>query len=115
VYYNKVVDRALGANAGAIPMQAATPEDVSSLTAKSYRATSGTIDIDMILDERARELLGEYVRWYDLKRTEKLIERANKHNPWTASGSLAAKHLLRPIPQQEIDLASNELGQNTGY
>ncbi|MCM4164577.1 MULTISPECIES: RagB/SusD family nutrient uptake outer membrane protein [unclassified Arenibacter] len=116
VYYNRIVDRALGSNAGANPLQASVPEDVSSLASKSYRATGATIDIDMILDERARELMGEYVRWYDLKRTGKLIERANKYNPWTAaSGSLDEHHLLRPIPQQEIDLSSNNLGQNPGY
>ena len=60
--------------------------------------------------------MGEYVRWYDLKRTGKLIERATKYNPWTAaSGSLDEHHLLRPIPQQEIDLSTNNLGQNPGY
>ncbi|MCK0134924.1 RagB/SusD family nutrient uptake outer membrane protein [Arenibacter sp. S6351L] len=116
VYYNAIVDRALGVNAGGEPLQAAVPEDVSSLASKSYRATAATIDIDMILDERARELMGEYMRWYDLKRTGKLIERATKYNPWTAaSGSLDTHHLLRPIPQQEIDLATNNLGQNPGY
>lgn len=115
VYYNRVVDRALGANAGATPMQAAVPEDVSSTTAVSYRATAGTIDIDMILDERARELMGEYVRWYDLKRTEKLIDRVKTMNPWSTDAGISAKHYVRPIPQQEIDLASNELSQNIGY
>ncbi len=116
VYYNAIVDRALGTNAGADPLQASAPEDITSLASKSYRATASTIDIDMILDERARELMGEYVRWYDLKRTGKLIERATKYNPWTAaSGSLDAHHLLRPIPQQEIDLAANNLAQNPGY
>ena len=114
-YYNAVVDRALGANAGADPMQASIPEDVTSLVAKSYRAT-GAVTIDMILDERSRELMGEYNRWYDLKRTQTLIDRAMKHNPWTkASGTLDTHHYLRPIPQQEIDLASNELGQNPDY
>ena len=116
MYYNKIVDRALGDNAGADPLQASAPEDITSLASKSYRATGANIDIDMILDERARELMGEYVRWYDLKRTGKLIERATKYNPWTAaSGSLDEHHLLRPIPQQEIDLSTNNLGQNPGY
>ncbi len=115
MYYNEIVDRALGANAGSDPMQASTPEDVTSLVASSYRA-AGAVTIDMILDERMRELMGEYNRWYDLKRTETLIDRANKHNPWTkASGTIAAKHYLRPIPQQEIDLASNVVPQNDGY
>jgi hypothetical protein len=114
VYYNAVVDRALGANAGGDPMMAAAPEDVTSNATVSYRAT-GAVDIDMILNERARELMGEYVRWYDLKRTEKLLDRVKVMNPWSADSGLAAKHYLRPIPQQEIDLASNDLSQNDGY
>ena len=85
------------------------------MTTVSYRATAGTIDIDMILDERARELMGEYMRWYDLKRTGKLIDRAKAMNPWTTTSGLAAHHYLRPIPQQEIDLASNKLSQNLNY
>ena len=115
-YYNAVLDRALGANAGTDPLQAAVPEDVMDLTTASYRATAGNIDIDMILDERARELMGEYVRWFDLKRTGKLIERGTKYNPWIAAkGKIAAKHYLRPIPLHEIDRASNAVTQNTGY
>jgi hypothetical protein len=34
------------------------------------------LDIDMILDERGRELCGEWYRWTDLKRLGKLPERA---------------------------------------
>ena len=116
VYYNKVLDRALGTNAGLDPQCAAFPENIQSLDAVSYRATAGNISIDMILDERARELLGEYVRWYDLKRTGKLIERVLKYNPWAAkSNSIKEIHYLRPIPQNEIDLSFPAMSQNTGY
>ncbi|MCO5235964.1 MAG: RagB/SusD family nutrient uptake outer membrane protein [Chitinophagaceae bacterium] len=116
VYYNKVLDRALGANAGADPHCAADPGDVSSLTAASYRANSSNLTIDMILDERARELMGEYSRWFDLKRTGKLIERTKKYNPWTAlNAQISDKHYLRPIPQSEIDLSSPTIEQNTDY
>jgi hypothetical protein len=116
VYYNRVVDRALGANAGANPMRAANPADVSSLETASYRAAPGNVTIDMILDERARELMGEYKRWFDLKRTGKLIERTKAWNPWTNfKGEISDKHLLRPIPQHEIDRSSPSISQNKGY
>ena len=70
----------------------------------------------MILDERARELMGEFTRWFDLKRTEKLIDRVSRMNLWAANGGgLDEHHLLRPIPQGEIDRASNIVQQNPEY
>ena len=112
-YYNKTVDRAVG-GASVAANQAADPVG-TALTTASYRAT-GTVTIDMILNERARELMGEGLRWYDLKRTEKLIERAKAMNPWIkGSNTIQSYHLLRPIPLTESDLSSNEITQNTGY
>src|SRR5512133_857630 len=43
-------------------------------------ATPATIDIDYILDERSRELCGEQLRWFDLKRTGKWRDRANSYS-----------------------------------
>jgi hypothetical protein len=114
VYYNKVLDRSVGE--GANPQKAKFPEILSSLETESYRATPSTISIDMILDESARELMGEFNRWFDLKRTEKLIERTEKYNFWTrANGNLSEMHLLRPIPQHEIDRSQPSISQNPGY
>jgi len=113
-YYNKVLDRAVGA--GVNPMCAKYPEDLTSMETVSYRATSSNINIDLILDESARELFGEFNRWFDLKRTGKLIERTKKYNFWTkAKGSLSDNHLIRPIPQTEIDRSSPPISQNSGY
>jgi hypothetical protein len=115
VYYNKLIDRAVGV--GVDPLCAQFPEDLTSFATVSYRATPATISIDLILDENARELMGEFNRWYDLKRTGKLIERAKKMNLWTkAKGTnMAEYHLVRPIPQTEIDRSSPQISQNTGY
>lgn len=83
-------------------------------------ASMGEIDIDYILDERARELLGEYHRWFDLKRTGKLVERASAHN-WLIKeddfqGANGELKILRPIPQRALDLNQNrDFPQNPAY
>jgi hypothetical protein len=64
--------------------------------------TASDLSLDFILDERARELCGENVRWWDLVRTKKLLERVKMHNK-DAAANIADKHVLRPIPQAQID------------
>jgi starch-binding outer membrane protein, SusD/RagB family len=123
VYYNIVLDRALASNKGKSPMRATNPGNVKDplTNITSYRATPATINIDMILDEYGREFLGEgNERWYQLKRTGKLIERATKFNGWTVWGrggaqQIAAKHYLRPIPQGMLDNSNPRIEQNPGY
>jgi hypothetical protein len=66
------------------------------------RISAADLSIDFILDERSRELCGELVRWLDLVRTGKLIERVKLYNP-EAGPNIQAKHILRPIPQAQVD------------
>jgi starch-binding outer membrane protein, SusD/RagB family len=84
--------------------------------AADMRITSANLSIDFILDERARELAGEQLRWFDLKRTGKLIERVKKYNP-VAAPNVQDFHIVRPIPQVQIDAVTNkeEFKQNPGY
>jgi len=74
------------------------------------------LTIDLILDEKAREFVGEQIRWFDLKRTGKLVERVKLHNP-DAAANIQPFHNLRPIPQAQLDAISNkdEFPQNEGY
>jgi starch-binding outer membrane protein, SusD/RagB family len=74
------------------------------------------ITLDFILDERARELAGEQLRWFDLKRTGKLLDRVQAHNP-EAAINIQPHHVLRPIPQRQLDAVQNpgEFFQNPGY
>lgn len=74
------------------------------------------IDQDFILEERARELCGEMHRWYDLKRTGTLVERVKLYNS-DGAPNIKEMHLVRPIPQTQIDRVSNpgNFPQNPGY
>ncbi|MEZ4883904.1 MAG: RagB/SusD family nutrient uptake outer membrane protein [Chitinophagales bacterium] len=82
--------------------------------------TAGNVDIDFILAERTRELAGEYMRWFDLVRTGKLLERVQLYNP-DGGPNIQPHHVLRPIPQGYIDLAidpttaDSKYPQNPGY
>ena len=77
-------------------------------------ATLAEFDINYILDERGRELLGEYHRWFDLKRTGTLVARASAHHYKIKVANFVgvggALKILRPIPQQALDLNQNKLG-----
>ena len=81
-------------------------------------AQSDIEDIDFILDERARELVGEQLRWFDLKRmgSEIFIRRIKSGNP-DAGKNVEAYHMLRPFPQTLLDAITNkdEFLQNEGY
>lgn len=78
--------------------------------------TAADVDLDFILDERGRELMGEVNRWYDLVRTGKFLERVMAHNrKAAAAGFVREHHALRPIPQSQIDAVENEFPQNPGY
>jgi starch-binding outer membrane protein, SusD/RagB family len=83
---------------------------------EQMKITAAQVNLDFILDERARELVGEQLRWFDLKRTGKLKERLQLYNP-DAAPFFKDFHLLRPIPQVEIDVMQNkdEFKQNPGY
>jgi hypothetical protein len=78
--------------------------------------TAVNMDLDFILEERAKELGGEGNRWFDLKRTGTLIDRVKKYNV-DAAPNIQATHLVRPIPQNQIDRVSNpsDFLQNPGY
>lgn len=82
----------------------------------AMQITAADVTLDFILDERARELAGEQLRWFDLKRTNKLIDRITKMNP-DAAPYVKPHHMVRPIPQIQIDAVTNkgEFTQNDQY
>ncbi|WP_420322204.1 RagB/SusD family nutrient uptake outer membrane protein [Flagellimonas sp.] len=88
--------------------------------ANATPVTAGEVDIDYILDERARELHFENPRLLTLMRTGKLVERVKLHDPMHngkyANHGISPRHAKWPIPQSEIEKNTEAvLEQNPGY
>lgn len=77
--------------------------------------TAADVNIDFLLDERIRELVGEESRRFTLVRTNKLVDRVMQHNP-ALQNVIQPYHALWPIPQTIIDSNRDvEFPQNPGY
>ena len=95
-----------------------TPVDYTA----QMQVTGAQIDDDFILAERARELAGEHLRWFDVKRikngqngAENFSDYIKRMNPDITL--VEDYHRLRPIPIAEMQSLQNaeEFGQNFGY
>ena len=79
--------------------------------------TVDQLTLGEILNERARELAGEMMRWFDLVRTHTLVARVRADN-WmdpVGSNSIQTYHALRPIPRTQMDGTTCCYTQNPGY
>ena len=89
-------------------------QNAAAATAMIIQASDVTVDF--ILDERSRELFGEWMRYHDLVRTKSLVRRVKAWNT-EAAPYVKDFHILRPIPQTQIDrtVEGPKFPQNTGY
>lgn len=85
------------------------------------QVTPAQMTLDFILEERAREFCGEYIRWFDIKRIkygnngQDFADFISARNPDITQ--VKNFHRLRPIRQEELNalLNAEEFGQNPGY
>ncbi|WP_163379740.1 RagB/SusD family nutrient uptake outer membrane protein [Cyclobacterium sp. SYSU L10401] len=77
--------------------------------------SAAEVNIDYILDERARELCWEELRLLTLMRLNLLVDRVKRYNTMTGDNILDHQNLW-PIPFREIETNTEaELTQNPGY
>ena len=85
-----------------------------------FNATTGmqlsTATMNIVFDEYARELCGEYNRWALLKRNKAFESRLQTYNKTAFTNFVPAKHYVRPIPSSFLNQINNadEFGKN-GY
>lgn len=92
--------------------------DINEAKVKASQMT-----IDWIMEERARELCGEWLRWFDMKRVYgsqgKFASTIVGRNPSMRNDDNARQEFntLWPIPNTFLDKLTNadEFGQNPGY
>lgn len=86
------------------------------------RVSASDMTIDWIMEERARELCGEWLRWFDMKRVYapqgNFATTIRGRNPsMIGDDCMQEYHALRPIPNTYLEKLENaaEFGQNPGY
>jgi len=101
-------------------INAAKDINVVRARAKAIPVEASTVNIEYILDERARELNFEELRTFTLMRMGKLVERVSTYHPMY-NGKYTS-HIIKnfqnlwPIPQSEIERNTEAvLEQNPGY
>jgi len=99
-------------------------EDINMIRERAdcdYLVTGQDVDLDLILDERARELFVEERRWNTLLRMggTVAVDRIREHNYWPTTvpqETLDFDFSLWPIPQEQIDRnKDNPMPQNPGW
>mgnify|MGYP001161913357 CR=1 FL=1 len=112
-YVQRVLDRPGNAKDGA---RLLPNEDIAAAGTQSEA-------LDAYLIESAKEFVGEYLRWPELRRTKKLKEFCGRYNydikqigvDRAFRGVDGQDKIYRPIPQDAIILNEAEIMQNPGY
>ncbi len=99
-------------------MEAAALADLNTLRAARINGfvpgtETGPALLTAIDNERRKELVCEGHRWFDLKRSDRLVDRITNCNVF-CSLDAAAREWVWPIPQTEI-LANPNIAQTNGY
>ena len=92
--------------------EAATHINALRTRSNAKPITASDVNVDLILDERARELISEEYRRYTLNRFGILVSRAQQFNKFT---QITDRDILFPLPQDFIDSNEVPIQQNPGW
>lgn len=105
--------------AGDAPSAAADINVVRERAQCKYMVTAGDVSVDLILDERARELIYEENRWNTLLRMGGTLaaDRIREYSYWDYPRGGSMKNFsVWPIPQSVIDTNKDvKIEQNDGW
>ncbi|RNL80804.1 RagB/SusD family nutrient uptake outer membrane protein [Sinomicrobium pectinilyticum] len=96
-----------GTSIGAAPL-----DDINMLRERADLGALASVDLDIILNERRKELAFEGHRRMDLLRNGMNLRREGMNN--VAESALGANKTIFPIPVREVDI-NPSLEQNPGY
>lgn len=97
------------------PSKAADAVNEVRRRAGATDVAAANMNMDFLLDERIRELVGEESRRFTLVRTKKYVDRVKQYNPAIA-GKVNENYALWPIPQSIRDANTGApFPQNPGY
>lgn len=97
------------------PAKAADAVNEVRRRAGASDVAAANMNMDFLLDERIRELVGEESRRFTLIRTKKYVDRVKQYNPAIA-GKVNENYALWPIPQSIRDANTGApFPQNPGY
>jgi hypothetical protein len=86
---------------------AGLPEEDQAICRKLGLSSAYDVALCFLLNEKTRELCGEFLRWEDLARTQTLVSRARAFNK-DAAPNIQDHHSLRPIPQTYLDIIQQD-------
>lgn len=83
------------------------PEEDQAVCEKLGYSSAYDVAMCFLLNEKTREMCGEFHRWEDLARTKTLAARAKAFNK-DAAPNIQEYHSLRPIPQTYLDVIQKD-------